>query len=221
MLPAARMLFALTFTMRQCENSLMQNPLSICVYCGSGFGTDPTFKIAANELGKSMAEAGARLVYGGGNVGLMGAVAKSVKDHGGTVTGIIPQFLKSREIMFEEADENIVVDDMHTRKRLMFEKSDAFVALPGGVGTLEELVEQLTWAQLGRHTKPIVIADIKGFWRPLITMMAHMRNFEFIRPGLEVSYIVAERAEDIVPMIKQKLHHRPLSGSDGEMLTKL
>ena len=221
MLPVTRMLFALTFTMRQCENSLMQNPLSICVYCGSGFGTDPAFKSAANELGKSMAEAGARLVYGGGNVGLMGAVAKSVKDHGGTVTGIIPQFLKSREIMFEEADENIVVDDMHTRKRLMFEKSDAFVALPGGVGTLEELVEQLTWAQLGRHTKPIVIADIKGFWRPLITLMAHMRNFEFIRPGLEVSYIVAERAEDIVPMIKQKLHHRPLSGSDGEMLTKL
>jgi hypothetical protein len=221
MLPAAHMLFALTFTMRQCENSLMKNPLSICVYCGSGFGTDPAFKIAANELGKSMAEAGARLVYGGGNVGLMGAVAKSVKDHGGTVTGIIPQFLKSREIMFEEADENIVVDDMHTRKRLMFEKSDAFVALPGGVGTLEELVEQLTWAQLGRHTKPIVIADIKGFWRPLITLMAHMRNFEFIRPGLEVSYIVAERAEDIVPMIKQKLHHRPLSGADGEMLANL
>ncbi|MEI6572692.1 MAG: TIGR00730 family Rossman fold protein [Alphaproteobacteria bacterium] len=199
----------------------MKNPLSICVYCGSGFGTDPAFKIAANELGKSMAEAGARLVYGGGNVGLMGAVAKSVKDHGGTVTGIIPQFLKSREIMFEEADENIVVDDMHTRKRLMFEKSDAFVALPGGVGTLEELVEQLTWAQLGRHTKPIVIADIKGFWRPLITLMAHMRNFEFIRPGLEVSYIVAERAEDIVPMIKQKLHHRPLKEADGEMLANL
>jgi hypothetical protein len=199
----------------------MKNPLSICVYCGSGFGTDPAFKIAANELGKSMAEAGARLVYGGGNVGLMGAVAKSVKDHGGTVTGIIPQFLKSREIMFEEADENIVVDDMHTRKRLMFEKSDAFVALPGGVGTLEELVEQLTWAQLGRHTKPIVIADIKGFWRPLITLMAHMRNFEFIRPGLEVSYIVAERAEDVVPMIKQKLHHRSLRESDDEMLANL
>jgi len=221
MLPAAHMLFALTFTMRQCENSLMKNPLSICVYCGSGFGTDPAFKSAADELGKSMAEAGARLVYGGGNVGLMGAVAKAVKDHGGTVTGIIPQFLKSREIMFEEADENIVVDDMHTRKRLMFEKSDAFVALPGGVGTLEELVEQLTWAQLGRHTKPIVIADIKGFWRPLITLMAHMRNFEFIRPGLEVSYIVAERAEDIVPMIKQKLHHRSLREADGEMLANL
>lgn len=182
----------------------MKNPLSICVYCGSGFGTDPAFKIAANELGKSMADAGIRLVYGGGNVGLMGEVAKAVKDNGGYVTGIIPRFLKDREIMFEEADENIVVDDMHTRKRMMFEKSDAFVALPGGVGTLEELIEQLTWAQLGRHTKPIVIADIKGFWRPLITLMAHMRNFEFIREGLEVNYGVAEHARDIVPMIAQK-----------------
>ena len=199
----------------------MKNPLSICVYCGSGFGTDPAFKIAANELGKSMADAGIRLVYGGGNVGLMGEVAKAVKDNGGYVTGIIPRFLKDREIMFEEADENIVVDDMHTRKRMMFEKSDAFVALPGGVGTLEELIEQLTWAQLGRHTKPIVIADIKGFWRPLITLMAHMRNFEFIREGLEVNYGVAEHARDIVPMIAQKIHYRPRGEESDASLTKM
>lgn len=199
----------------------MKNPLSICVYCGSGFGTDPAFKAAANELGKSMAERGARLVYGGGNVGLMGEVAKAVKDHGGYVTGIIPRFLKNRENMFEEADENIIVEDMHTRKRLMFEKSDAFVALPGGVGTLEELVEQLTWAQLGRHTKPIVIADIKGFWRPLITLMAHMRNFEFIREGLEVNYSVAEHARDIVPIIEAKSHHRPRGEDHSASLTKM
>ncbi len=199
----------------------MKNPLSICVYCGSGFGTDPAFDTAANELGKNMAEAGARLVYGGGNVGLMGAVAKSVKDHGGHVTGIIPRFLQDREIMFNEADENIVVDDMHTRKRLMFEKSDAFVALPGGVGTLEELVEQLTWAQLGRHAKPIVIADIKGFWRPLITLMAHMRNFEFIREGLEVNYAVAEHARDIVPMIEQLIHLRSGTDEAGASLKKM
>lgn len=199
----------------------MKNPLSICVYCGSGFGTDPAFKTAANELGKSMADAGIRLVYGGGNVGLMGEVAKAVKDNGGYVTGIIPRFLKDREIMFEDADENIVVDDMHTRKRMMFEKSDAFVALPGGVGTLEELIEQLTWAQLGRHTKPIVIADIKGFWRPLITLMAHMRNFEFIREGLEVNYGVAEHARDIVPMITQKIHYRPRVENSDASLTKM
>lgn len=199
----------------------MKNPLSICVYCGSGFGTDPAFKIAANELGKSMAEAGIRLVYGGGNVGLMGEVAKAVKDNGGYVTEIIPRFLKDREIMFEDADENIVVDDMHTRKKMMYEKSDAFVALPGGVGTLEELIEQLTWAQLGRHTKPIVIADIKGFWRPLITLMAHMRNFEFIREGLEVNYAVAEHARDIVSMIAQKIQHRPRGEDSETSLTKM
>ena len=199
----------------------MKNPLSICVYCGSGFGTDPAFKSAANELGKSMADAGIRLVYGGGHVGLMGEVAKAVKDNGGYVTGIIPRFLKDREIMFEDADENIVVDDMHTRKRMMFEKSDAFVALPGGVGTLEELIEQLTWAQLGRHTKPIVIADIKGFWRPLLTLMAHMRNFDFIREGLEVNYAVAEHARDIVPMIDAKLRHTGLSSGDALVTEKL
>lgn len=199
----------------------MKNPLSICVYCGSGFGTDPAFKSAANELGKSMADAGIRLVYGGGHVGLMGEVAKAVKDNGGYVTGIIPRFLKDREIMFEDADENIVVDDMHTRKRMMFEKSDAFVALPGGVGTLEELIEQLTWAQLGRHTKPIIIADIKGFWRPLITLMAHMRNYEFIREGLEVNYAVAEHARDILPMIAQKIQYRPRGEDSGTSLTKM
>ena len=199
----------------------MKNGLSICVYCGSGFGTDPAFKAAAYELGKTIAESGARLVYGGGNVGLMGEVALSVKHHGGKVTGIIPRFLKDREIMFEDADENIIVDDMHTRKRMMFEKSDAFVALPGGVGTLEEVVEQLTWAQLGRHTKPIVIADIKGFWRPLITLMAHMRNFEFIRAGLEVNYAVAEHARDIMPIIEQKLRHQPSTSESPETLNKL
>src|SRR3712207_2345887 len=124
---------------------------SICVYCGSGFGGNPAFVEAAAALGQSMAEQGISLVYGGGNVGLMGTVARSVLDHGGHVTGIIPDFLKSREKMLDDVQETIVVSDMHTRKRLMFEKADAFVALPGGIGTLEELVEQMTWAQqIGR-----------------------------------------------------------------------
>src|SRR3712207_4206190 len=124
---------------------------SICVYCGSGFGSDPVFVETAAELGRAMAEQGIGLVYGGGNVGLMGTVARSVLDHGGHVTGIIPDFLKSREKMLDDVQETIVVSDMHTRKRLMFEKADAFVALPGGIGTLEELVEQMTWAQqIGR-----------------------------------------------------------------------
>lgn len=151
-------------------------PVSVCVYCGSAHGSDPAFADAAVALGRALAEAGIGLVYGGGDVGLMGTIARSVLDHGGRVTGIIPSFLKERENMILDAQETIVVPDMHTRKRLMFERADAFVALPGGIGTLEELVEQMTWAQLGRHDKPILILDIAGFWRPLLTLLAHMRR---------------------------------------------
>jgi uncharacterized protein (TIGR00730 family) len=148
-----------------------------------------------------MAKQGIRLVYGGGNVGLMGAVARAVLDHGGHVTGIIPDFLKARERMLDDVQETIVVPDMHTRKRLMFEKADAFVALPGGIGTLEELVEQMTWAQLGQHTKPILMLSTAGFWKPLLTLFAHMREQGFIRPGLELNYLVAEEVGEVVPML--------------------
>jgi uncharacterized protein (TIGR00730 family) len=175
---------------------------TICVYCGSGFGSDPVFVQTAAELGRLMAAQGINLVYGGGNVGLMGTVARSVLDHGGYVTGIIPDFLKSREKLLDDVQETIVVTDMHTRKRLMFEKSDAFVALPGGIGTLEELVEQMTWAQLGQHTKPILLLSVKGFWKPLLTLFAHMREQGFIRPGLELNYLVAERIEEVLPMLE-------------------
>jgi uncharacterized protein (TIGR00730 family) len=185
------------------------NLRSLCVYCGSGNGSDPEFVSAARELGRSMAQAGIRLVYGGGNTGLMGTVARAVIDHGGLVTGIIPEFLKDREVMLQEADDMIVVPDMHTRKQLMFERADAFVALPGGVGTLEELVEQLTWAQLGRHTKPILIADIKGFWKPLLVLFDHMRDTHFIREGFAVNYLVAQTASEIVPMLKKRLIEYP------------
>ena len=174
---------------------------SICVYCGSGQGTDPVFTAAARVLGRMMAKAGIRLVYGGGRIGLMGEVARSVLDAGGTVTGIIPKFLKAREVMLADAQELHVVEDMHARKKLMFDKADAFIALPGGIGTLEELVEQLTWAQLGRHEKPILIANINGFWRPLLSLLAHMRESGFVRPGLEVKYLVAERIEDALEML--------------------
>jgi uncharacterized protein (TIGR00730 family) len=175
---------------------------TICVYCGSGFGSDPVFVQTAAELGRSMAKHGISLVYGGGNVGLMGTVARSVLDSGGYVTGIIPSFLKSREKMLDDVQETIVVEDMHTRKRLMFEKADAFVALPGGIGTLEELVEQMTWAQLGQHTKPILLVSVNGFWKPLLTLFAHMREQGFIRPGLELNYLVAERIEEVIPMLE-------------------
>ena len=174
---------------------------SICVYCGSGPGNDPAYMDAAARLGRSMAEHKIALVYGGANVGLMGMVARSVLEHGGYVTGIIPEFLKSQELMLNTIQETITVDDMHTRKRIMFERADAFIALPGGIGTLEELVEQLTWAQLGQHKKPILMLDVKEFWKPLLVLLAHMRQAHFIREGLEVNYMVAEKPEDAVPMI--------------------
>jgi uncharacterized protein (TIGR00730 family) len=190
---------------------------SICVYCGSGFGSDPLFVETAAKLGRSMAEEGIRLVYGGGNVGLMGTVARAVLENGGHVTGIIPDFLKAREKMLDDVQETIVVSDMHTRKRLMFEKADAFVALPGGIGTLEELVEQMTWAQLGRHTKPILMLSTNGFWKPLLTLVAHMREQGFIRPGLELNYLVAEKVDEVIPMLEASARRIGLTG-DAELI---
>ncbi len=175
---------------------------TVCVYCGSGPGTNPRFIEAAIALGKAFAENDIRLVYGGGSIGLMGAVATSVLDHGGAVTGIIPDFLTSREHALTRVQEMIVTPDMHERKRLMFERSDAFVALPGGIGTLEELVEQLTWQQLGRHSKPILIAIIDGFWEPLLALLIHMRATQFIRPALPIDILKAERVEDILPRLR-------------------
>ncbi len=175
---------------------------TVCVYCGSGPGTNPQFVEAAIAFGKILAENGVGLVYGGGSIGLMGAIATSVLDHGGLVTGIIPDFLTSRENALARVQELVVTHDMHERKRLMFERSDAFVALPGGIGTLEELVEQLTWQQLGRHTKPILIADIDGFWEPLLVLLTHMRATQFIRPTLTVDILKAERVEDILPRLR-------------------
>jgi uncharacterized protein (TIGR00730 family) len=182
---------------------------TICVYCGSGPGSNPRFIEAAIALGKVLAENRIRLVYGGGSIGLMGALAASVLDHGGTVTGIIPDFLTSRENALTRVQELIVTPDMHERKRLMFERSDAFVALPGGVGTLEELVEQLTWKQLGRHTKPILLANIDGFWEPLLALLAHMRATQFIRPTLAVDVLKAERVEDILPRLRAAAARAP------------
>jgi uncharacterized protein (TIGR00730 family) len=172
---------------------------NICVYCGSGPGINPAYVATARALGKSLAEADIGLVYGGGSLGLMGEVAKSTLAHGGRVIGIIPSFLSKKEQMLKDADELIVTENMHERKMLMFERSDAFVALPGGIGTLEELVEQLTWSQLGRHAKPIIVANIDGFWAPFLALLKHMKSEAFIRPGLELGFVVVERADQIVP----------------------
>lgn len=193
---------------------------TVCVYCGSATGTDPVFVDTARELGKRLALADVRLVYGGGNLGLMGTVARAVLEHGGSVTGIIPEFLKERESLITDAQETIIVPDMHTRKQLMFERADAFIALPGGVGTLEELVEQLTWAQLGRHSKPILLLDVDGFWRPLLTLLAHMRFHGFIRPGAEVHYLVAERPSEVLPMLIKASERGAGREEDAEIIER-
>jgi uncharacterized protein (TIGR00730 family) len=181
---------------------------AVCVYCGSSAGTEPAFGEAAGQFGKILAEAGVRLVYGGGSVGLMGILADAVVAHGGKATGIIPDFLTQRERPRRFGQELIVTRDMHERKSTMFDRADAFVALPGGIGTLEELVEQLTWAQLGRHRKPILIANINGYWDPLLTLVAHMREREFVPESLAVNFLVAERVEDILPILRQAARSR-------------
>jgi len=134
---------------------------------------------------------------------MMGAVAKSALAHGGEVTGIIPEFLVTREHALGGASNLVVTRDMHERKRKMFEMADAFVAMPGGIGTLEEMVEQITWVQLGRHRKPILLANIKNFWNPLCSLIDHMKKMEFIRGDLDFDLLVADTVEDILPMLQK------------------
>src|SRR5215813_7805642 len=175
----------------------------ICVYCGSGPGTDPAFIESARAFGAILAKNDIGLIFGGGAVGMMGAIAKSVLDHGGPVTGIIPKFLVAREHAMRGTDNLIVTRDMHERKRKMFEMADAFVAMPGGIGTLEEVVEQITWVQLGRHRKPILLANVKGFWDPLCVLIDHMKTLEFIRGDLSFDLLVADRVDDILPLLQK------------------
>ena len=173
---------------------------SICVYCGSSPGTDPAMVAAASRLGTLLAEHHLRLVYGGGDRGLMGAVAKAVLAGRGAVLGVIPEFLLQKEQSGgsdELAGATIsVVDDMHTRKHQMFEAADAFIALPGGIGTLEELVEMMTWAQLARHEKPIGLLNTNQFWSPFVSLVEHMSTLGFIHnPERTVLKIAAEPEE--------------------------
>jgi uncharacterized protein (TIGR00730 family) len=177
----------------------------LCVYCGSGPGKNPAYMKAADSLGHAMAKAGIGLVYGGGGMGLMGQVAKGVLAGGGHVTGIIPEFLVQRERMLEGVNELIVTRSMHERKTAMFEQSTGFVALPGGMGTLEELAEISTWAQLGQHAKPIIVANIDGYWDPLLALLAHMRSESFIREGMEVLLDVAKTVDEVVPLYEHRL----------------
>jgi uncharacterized protein (TIGR00730 family) len=174
---------------------------SVCVFCGSSPGNDPAYAEAARAFGTILGRENIRLVYGGGHVGMMGALSDAVLAAGGKALGIIPEFLVVRETAREGKVELKVVRDMHERKSSMVEEADAFVALPGGVGTLEELVEQLTWLQLDRHRKPILLANIKGFWNPLIALFEHFQKENFLYGG--VHYLVASDASEIVPKLRE------------------
>ena len=177
----------------------------LCVYCGSSTGNRPEYAEGARLLGQAMAAQGIGLVYGGGSLGLMGEVARAVRDSGGHVTGIIPDFLVSKERMLDGVNELIVTRTMHERKMGMFERSTGFVALPGGIGTLEELAEILTWAQLQQHARPVILVDILNFWSPLTRMFADMTGNGFIRPGFEVKLDVVKTAAEVIPAYEMRL----------------
>ncbi|UVK53713.1 TIGR00730 family Rossman fold protein [Mesorhizobium sp. AR02] len=177
---------------------------SVCVYCGSSPGRDEIYAKAGHLLGRSIAKAGLRLVYGGGTKGIMGAVAEGALKAGGKVTGIIPRFLinkEATETALDRLDELLITDNMHERKHRMFEKSDAFVALPGGIGTVEEIVEIMTWGQLGHHRKPIVFGNINGFWDPMLSLLDHMAAEGFIHTAQRVKPLVVNDPEAIVAAI--------------------
>jgi uncharacterized protein (TIGR00730 family) len=180
---------------------------SVCVYCGSSVGGNPAFAEAARALGTTLGREKIRLVYGGGGIGMMGELARAAEAADGKVLGIIPHFLVAREHATEGGREIVVVRDMHERKRTMFERADAFVALPGGIGTLEELVEQLAWIQLGRHKKPMMLVNILGFWDPLLALFKHLAAEGYLYDGLR--YLVAERIEDVLPKLRAAVRKIP------------
>lgn len=197
---------------------------SICVYCGSQPGRDDAYMEAGRALGRSIADHGLRLVYGGGTRGIMGAVAAGVLANGGEVTGIIPEFLMDKEATRQslgQLNELIVTADMHERKHTMFERADAFVALPGGIGTLEEIVEIMTWAQLGRHRKPMVFGNVNNFWRPMLDLLQHMRDEGFVHTAHLVQPLVVDDAADIVPAILAATGGRNGREGEAEIISRL
>jgi uncharacterized protein (TIGR00730 family) len=171
---------------------------SVCVFCGSNGGANPAYLAAAEEVGAGLARRGLRIVYGGGRVGLMGALADSARAAGGEVVGVMPQALVDREIGHTGIDDLRVVDTMHERKALMVELADAFIALPGGIGTLEELFEVYTWAQLGIHAKPLALLDVAGYYEPLAAFLDHAVDQQFLRADMRAALSIARSLEAVL-----------------------
>ena len=170
---------------------------SVAVFCGSRDGADPAFGRAAEALGRGLAARGIRLVYGGGGIGIMGVLARAVLHHGGEVTGVIPRFLMELELRHPNLSELVVVDDMHARKRVMFERSDAFLVLPGGLGTLDEAMEVITWRQLARHDKPVIALSVAGYWEALSAVVDNAIRHGFAAPDAVGLFSVVETVEDL------------------------
>ncbi len=191
----------------------MSDISAICVFCGSRTGSDPAYENAARTLGRMMAERGIRLVYGGGHVGLMGVVADAVLDAGGQAIGVIPDFLKRREVGRDDLTDLIVTDSMHSRKQRMFELADAFVALPGGLGTLDETIEVATWKQLGLHAKPIVILDAAGYWGALSALLASVVKGGFAYGDIQTLWSVVETPEQVFDAIDAAARPGPKAAS--------
>jgi uncharacterized protein (TIGR00730 family) len=175
---------------------------SVCVYCGSSDAADPDFLAGAAAFGAALAAANLRLVYGGGGVGLMGACARAAHEAGGRVYGVIPQFLIAKERAYDEV-ETTVVTSMHERKMILFDEADAFVVMPGGIGTLEEIVELLSWRRLALHAKPVVFYNPRNFWAPMFELFDHTVRENLTPPDFSEAWRVADRVEDIIPLLRE------------------
>ncbi len=181
----------------------MEEINSLCVFCGSRVGNDPAYISTARELAEEMVRRNIRLVYGAGNIGIMGEVADAVSKSGGKITGIIPDFLDELEVGRKESDKFIVTKSMHERKALMFEASDAFVTLPGGLGSLDETFEILTWRQLGLHDKPIIILDVNGYWEPLSALIDSVVSKGFAAETIKDLYTVVDSVESVFEVLSK------------------
>ena len=176
---------------------------AVCVFCGSRHGADPAFADAAAALGSALGQHGFDLVYGGGSVGLMGTIATAALNAGGTVTGVIPRHLARKEVMMEGLNELYVVESMHDRKRTMFELSDAFVTLPGGIGTLDETIEIIVWRQLQLHDKPILLVNEKDYWAPFLEMMHQVGASDFAYGPNSDLFELVSKVDAVIPTLRQ------------------
>lgn len=190
---------------------------SICLFCGSSTTADPAYLGAAADFGRLLADGGVRLVYGGGGIGLMGAAAKAAHASGGRVLGVIPEFLRKREVLYDDV-ETVVVRNMHDRKRIMFEQSDAFAVFPGGIGTLEEVIELMSWRRLSLHSKPIVFFNAGGFWDPLFELLDHTVQAQLTPSWLPSTWGVVDQVEDVLSKAEEMARALPLD--DGEVAAK-